>query len=120
MSYGVKEDVRYASIVKKNYMACVLASSDVKARFAMSGYDIQGSNTGTTFYQCLDIPALVVDIWWSLVQFLCLVGSCSTAPGWWDINPQSLDLLVMTRVVYSRPPVRDPYSVIGESSVTSH
>jgi len=75
------------------------------------GYDVLRSNTGRTFYQRLDVHASVVGVWWSLVQFFCFVGDCSTAPGWWDINRVSLDFLTMTRVVYSRPPARDSYSV---------
>jgi len=57
--------------------------------------DILTSNTGRTFYQRLHVRASVVDVWWSLVQFLCLVGGCSTAKGWWDVNRQSLNLLTM-------------------------
>jgi len=83
------------------------------------GYGILRSNTGRTFYQRLDVRASVVDVWWSIVQFLCFVGGCSTALGWLDVNHQLLDLLTTTRVVYSTLPVRDPYSVILESSVTS-
>jgi len=112
MSYGVNEDVRCASIVKKNctwwvFLQVLIWRQDTRWR----GYDILRSNTGRTFYQRLDVRASVVDVWWSLVQFLCFVGGCSTVPGWWDINCQLLDLLMMTHVVYPRPSVREPYSV---------
>jgi len=120
MSYGVKEDVRCASIVKTNctwrvYLRVPMWRQDTR----WGGYDILRSNTGRTFYQRLDVRASVVDVRRSIVQFLCFVGGCSTAPGWWDVNRQSLDLLTMTRIVYSMLPVQDPYSVVAESSVTS-
>jgi len=83
------------------------------------GHDILRSNIGRTFYQRLDVRASVVDVWRSLVHFLCFDGGWSTAPGWWDINHQLLDLLTITRVVYSWLPVQDPYSIVVESSITS-
>jgi len=93
----------------------VLMWSKIRGKVATI-YDILRSNISRTFYQRLDIRPSVVDVWQSLVHFLCFIGSCSTAQGLVGhqppvVRPLDGDRCSLLENTNTRP--------IAESSVTN-